>query len=376
MNKKIPFKYEELQKMMHNSGLDIVVANSRHNVRYVLGGYFYHFHENSTRMGQSQYLPFVGLPAAQADSSFYVHRPDEADQMETQRPWIPNLVQALRGTRSSAAALAKHLKDSGLEKARIGLEMPFFPADAYLLLRQALPKAEFADATPIFEQLRARKTSLEIALLRTAYANLAKSIHTTFLGSTEGETTMNIAKRVQRQITTSGLSFLFALVSAGPGFMRAPSSSRWERGQILHIDAGGSLQDYVADICRMGCIGEPSPLARSIHRACIQVQDEVRAKIKPGFPCKELLKIGQEASLSFPFSRYARFVVHGIGMVPYESPMFSPDSEELLVEGMVLSIETDFLHPEIGHIKIEDAVAITANGHEGLGDTGRDWTII
>lgn len=376
MDTKIPFKYEELQKLMRDAGVDIIVANSRHNVRYVLGGYYYHFHENSTRMGQSQYLPFVGLPAAQADSSFYVHRPDEADQMATQRPWIPNLIQALRGTISSAAALAEHLKELGLQKARIGMEMPFLPADAYQQLRHALPNADFTDATPLFETLRARKNPEELAILRQAYADLAEAIHATFLGSTEGETTRDIAGRAEREIATRGLSFLFALVCAGPSLLRAPSFSRWEKGQILHIDAGGSLQDYVADICRMGCMGEPSPLAKSIHHACIQVQDEVRAKIKPGFPCKELLRIGQKASMSFPFSTYARFVVHGIGMVPYEPPVFSTDSMAILEEGMVLSIETDFLHPEVGHIKIEDAVAVTANGHEGLGDAGRDWTII
>jgi Xaa-Pro aminopeptidase len=63
-------------------------------------------------------------------------------------------------------------------------------------------------------------------------------------------------------------------------------------------------------------------------------------------------------------------------MVPYEQPIFSPPSDAVLEEGMVLSIETDFIHPEIGHVKIEDAVAVTADGHEGLGDFGRDWTIL
>jgi Xaa-Pro aminopeptidase len=43
---------------------------------------------------------------------------------------------------------------------------------------------------------------------------------------------------------------------------------------------------------------------------------------------------------------------------------------------MVLSIETEFLHPEVGHVKIEDAVAVTADGCEGLGDLGRDWFVV
>ncbi|MGB4585806.1 MAG: Xaa-Pro peptidase family protein [Rectinemataceae bacterium] len=372
----IPFEYSLLRRLMGDQGIALAVASTRHNVRYLLGGYYYHFHENSTRIARSQYLPFVGITAAAPEASFYVHRPDEAGQMGTTELWIPNRAEALRGTLSSAAALVERVRALGLEKARIGLEMPFLPADAFLALRKDLPDADFVDATAVFEELRARKSPGELAIMRQAYANLAEAIHEAFLASSPGDTTKDIAKRVEMEIAERGLSYLFALVCAGPGFLRAPSQARWEKGQILHIDAGGSDRDYVADICRMGCIGEPSPLARELHRACIQVQDEVRAEVKPGLSCRALVETGEKASRSFPFSRYARFVVHGIGMVPYEPPVFSPASDRALEEGMVLSIETDFLHPEVGHVKIEDAVAVTAKGCEGLGDAGRDWTII
>lgn len=361
---------------MSDESIDLAVASTRHNVRYLLGGYYYHFHENSTRMAQSQYLPFVGISAAAPEASFYIHRPDEAGQMGTTELWIPHRVEALRGTLSSAAALARRVRDLGLENARIGFEMPFLPADAFLALRKELPNADFVDATAIFEEVRARKSPSELVIMRQAYANLAEAIHEAFLASSSGDTTKEIARRVEMEIAERGLSYLFALVCAGPGFLRAASNARWEKGHILHIDAGGADRDYIADICRMGCIGEPSPLARALHRACIQVQDEVRAKVKPGLLRRELVAAGEKASKSFPFSQYARFVVHGIGMVPYEQPVFSPESDGILEEGMVLSIETDFIHPEVGHVKIEDAVAVTANGFEGLGDAGREWTII
>ncbi|MDP2790720.1 MAG: Xaa-Pro peptidase family protein [Rectinemataceae bacterium] len=372
----IPFEYSRLQSLMGDEGIDLAVASTRHNVRYLLGGYYYHFHENSTRMARSQYLPFVGVTAADPEASFYIHRQEEAGQMGTTELWIPNRADALRGTLSSAAALVGRVKALGLERARIGLEMPFLPADAFLALRRELPDADFVDVTAVFEKARARKSPAELAIMRQAYANLAEAIHEAFLASSPGDTTKDIARRVEMEIAERGLSYLFALVCAGPGFLRAPSQARWEKGQILHIDAGGADRDYIADICRMGCIGEPSPLARELHRACIQVQDEVRARVRPGLSCRDLVEAGDKASRAFPFSQYARFVVHGIGMVPYEEPLFSPENDGILEEGMVLSIETDFIHPEVGHVKIEDAVAVTANGCEGLGDAGRDWTII
>ncbi len=40
---------------------------------------------------------------------------------------------------------------------------------------------------------------------------------------------------------------------------------------------------------------------------------------------------------------------------------------------MVLSIETTLKHPSRGFIKLEDTVAVTADGWEGFGDRGRGW---
>jgi Xaa-Pro aminopeptidase len=63
-------------------------------------------------------------------------------------------------------------------------------------------------------------------------------------------------------------------------------------------------------------------------------------------------------------------------MVPYEQPDLSANQARPLEAGMILSIETEFIHLEVGHVKIEDAVAVTQSGCEGFGDQGRDWHII
>jgi Xaa-Pro aminopeptidase len=270
----------------------------------------------------------------------------------------------------------KALSRLGLTSGRIGVEMPFLPADAWLALQAALPKVELVDATPLLNELRTVKSDEELAILRTVYAGVAESIQAAFRGSRPGDTTRDIARRVEREMAEREISFLFALVCAGPGFLRAPSSTTWEPGQVLHIDAGGTRRDYIADICRMGCIGEPGPLAKELHAACLEVQATSRAVIRAGVPCRDIVSAGEDAARGYRFGRYARFVVHSIGMVSYEEPEFSPDSPRILEQGMVLSVETDFLVPETGHVKIEDAVIVGGNGCEGLGDTGREWQIV
>jgi Xaa-Pro dipeptidase len=258
----------------------------------------------------------------------------------------------------------------------IGVELPFLPADAFLALQAGLPGATFVDATPVLDELRAVKTPAELAHLGTVYGRVAEAIQAAFAAGKPGITTAEIARHVAREMARRDLAFLFAFTCAGPGTLRVPSTARWEPGRILHIDAGGEDGDYLADICRMGCLGEPSPLAQELHAACLEVQGRVRQIVRPGLPCQALVAAGERAVRAHRYADYGRFVAHGIGMVSHEQPHIAATNPRPLEAGMVLSIETEFVHPDVGHVKIEDAVAVTETGCQGLGDLGRQWHIV
>ena len=138
--------------------------------------------------------------------------------------------------------------------------MPFLPGDAFLALQRGLPNATFVDATPVLDELRAVKTPAEVAHLRTVYNRVAEAIQAAFAAGKPGMTTAEIARQVEREMAQRDVAFLFAFTCAGPGTLRVPSSTRWEPGRILHIDAGGEVGDYLADICRMGCLENHRPL--------------------------------------------------------------------------------------------------------------------
>jgi hypothetical protein len=64
---------------MEEAGLQLLLACTRHNVRYLTGGYSYHFLTRALRFGRSQSLPFVGLPRGRFDEAFYLGRVIETD---------------------------------------------------------------------------------------------------------------------------------------------------------------------------------------------------------------------------------------------------------------------------------------------------------
>ena len=374
----IPFDGAKLRHLMEAAGVDLVLASSRHNVRYLTGGYVYHFHARFQRMGRSQYLAVVGVPRARAEDAFYVGAPGEAGELGVTSMWIAarNLhAGTVRPTAEAAAALAKpHLPAGGT----VGVEMPFLPAEALAALQAALPGVAFVDATDLLHELRAVKTAAEIATLRAVSDRVAEAIQAGFRAGHDGVTTRALAETVEREMTARDVAFLWAFTNAGPGYLRAPATTRWERGRLLHLDCGGERGDYLADICRMGALGPPPALGIALTEECLRIQDAVRHELRAGMTYGEVNDLAARALGESDHAGIGRIVAHGIGMVSHEQPMINVPSQaqRTLAAGHVLSVETEFLHPEIGHVKIEDTLAVTPTGVEGLGDLGRALQIV
>lgn len=380
----IPFDGERLGRAMRARQADVVLASTRHNVRYLTGGYYLSFYARTPRFGRGQYLSLVAIPASNVQSAFYVGRQDgilnEEDYIGVFGPmWITDRHWIKRGasmSASAAEAAAQVLRDRGLAGGAIAVELPFLPADAFEALRRSLPEASFVDATPILAELRAVKRPAELERLERVHQVTAEVVRAVMNDGRPDETTREIASRVEAGIEERGATFLYVFTNVGPGFLRAPSSQQWGRGRAMHVDAGAEIDEYMADIARMGSVGAPSALAIDLFNACLEGQARIRDAVGAGLPCRDLWKVGTEAVKRGPHGRYGRFLAHGLGMVSHEPPEVSETSDGTLEASMVVSIETEYLHPDAGHIKLEDTVVVTPTGYEGLGDVAREWCVV
>ena len=376
-----PFDTARLDRLMDEAGLDVLLATSKHNVQYLLGGHRSFFFDNMDAMGISRYLPvFVYLKGAPQSAGYFGHGMETYDAQV--RPfWVSEVNTKSGGSVDVMQKAGDYVRGLAV-KPRIGLELAFVPADSAAALRKAFPDAEIKDALFVLERLRARKTPEELEKLRLASELVIDSMLAVIGSHGAGATKAELTEALRREETTRGLVFDYCLITAGSSLNRAPSEQRWEKGDPLSVDSGGNYHGYIGDLARMGIAGEPDA-------ELVELLDEVEAIQQAAFkPISAGVEGGAIYAAAEPLLKKSKlhnhyeFLAHGMGLVSHEAPRLTAtgpvpydayDARRPLEAGMVVSVETSLLHPRRGFIKLEDTVVVMPNGHEIYGNRARGW---
>ena len=386
---QLPFSQQKLDTLMDEAGLDLLLATSKENVQYLLGGYRSSFYILRDAFGMSRYLPCLGYRKGRPEQAFYVGNPLEKWQQEVEPGfWVKNVDNGCWHTKTTGGKAAEKIRKLGLAGRTIGLEKSFLPADTFAALAQELPNAKFVDAHYLLDRLRAIKRPDELTFLREVSEQVVDSMLEVVRSARPGMTTGEISDEMMREEVSRGMNFEYCLTCTGPSFNRAPSNRRWESGWVLSLDSGGNKHGYIGDLARMAVMGKPTSLMSDLLEEIRAVQAAARSAVRPGVTGGEIFARAVAAQAGCPHKNEMVFNAHGMGLVQHEAPYLSttgpipyPGLEPREVErpieaGMVLSIETDLLNPEVGFTKLEDTVAVTDNGFEAYGDGARDWIVV
>ncbi|MET0904479.1 MAG: aminopeptidase P family N-terminal domain-containing protein, partial [Tardiphaga sp.] len=164
---------------MGEADLDVLVATSRHNVQYLLGGYRFFFFDVMEAIGVSRYLPVVVYQRGRSENTLYVGNGMESFERELQTIPAPIVKTSAWGTLDATEAAVKHIKQLGHDVRRVGIEPSFLPSDARQVLGAQLGNVELRDAQFVLERLRAVKTAAEIELIRQASARVVGAMQAT-----------------------------------------------------------------------------------------------------------------------------------------------------------------------------------------------------
>ncbi|WP_050424453.1 M24 family metallopeptidase [Bradyrhizobium tropiciagri] len=377
-----PFDTAKLDRLMDEAGLDILIATSRHNVQYLLGGYRFFFFDVMEAIGTSRYLPVFVYQKGHPENSIYIGNRMEKFEHDLGRIWTPLVKTGSWGTIDAIGPAIDHVKKLGRAAKRVGIEAGFLPADARDHLLAGLDGVELREAHFTLERLRAIKSPAELDLIREASERVVDAMMATFKNCAPGMTKHDVVARLRREEQECDLVFEYCLIAAGKSHNRAPSNQRLTEGDVISIDSGGNYRGYIGDLSRMGILGEPDSELRELLQEIEDIQQVARRAIQPGALGGDIIAAGEAAVKSSPHRAVLDFTAHGIGLVSHEAPRltatgpvpYAPyDADQPLERGMVISIETALLHPARGYIKLEDTLIVTEAGWDAPGDHGRGW---
>ena len=168
-----------------------------------------------------------------------------------------------------------------------------------------------------------------------------------------GVRTEDLDSAAERFIRSQGATPTFKGYRGFPGSICAspnsmvvhgiPGRYRLDRGDVLSVDIGVTLDGWVADAARTFPVGEISPLAENLLSATEQALfagvEQCRAGNRLGDVSHAIQQVAEGAGLSVVRS----LVGHGVGKSMHEDPQVpnygAPGKGPLLQEGMVLAIE-------------------------------------
>jgi Xaa-Pro dipeptidase len=379
---ELPYDFAKLDALMEEAGIDVLLATSKHNTQYLLGGYRFIFFSAMDAIGHSRYLPIVAYVRGEPDRTAYIANKMEGGEHANHPFWTPHFKPVAWGSVDSIEAAIAHLQSAAPTSPRIGVEPSFLPLNSARKLEAAFPGADLVDASAVMERLRAVKTPAELDLLREASERISDAMMATISGAGAGQTKTQIIDRLRREETNRGLQFEYCLLTLGASHNRAASDQAWAEGEVLSIDSGGNLHGYIGDICRMGVLGEPDGELQDLLAEIETVQQAAFSKVRAGVLGGDVIAHAETELARQPNRAATDFFAHGMGLISHEAPFLMTnhpvayegvDAARPLESGMVLSIETTMLHPRRGFIKLEDTVAVTEDGYELFGKTGRGW---
>ena len=264
--------------------------------------------------------------------------------------------------------------------ARHGIRALALDPSTRLLVRDEVRAAGLADEAlvggrALLVALRGVKDAHELELLRRANELTQRAIEAAAERIEVGMSGDEVAALVRGAQTALGLEqvWVLALIGAAAAYPHGDGGSgRLRAGDFLLVDTGGALHGYQSDNTRTW-MPHGRPNARQLHvwETVRAAQQRAFETIRPGVPCgavdRAARAVIERAGFGPDYRAFTHRLGHGIGLEGHEDPYFDRGSEVLLEPGMTLSNEPgSYLYGELG-VRLEDIVAVTADGAEHFG---------
>ncbi|MCD6420578.1 MAG: aminopeptidase P family protein [Synergistetes bacterium] len=246
----------------------------------------------------------------------------------------------------------------------------------YKRFAESLSSVELLPFGGIVEEMRKVKDEDEMVLIKEACKITDEAFTYISRWVKPGVTEMDVASELEyfcRKKGVEGMSFPSIVLGGARASLPhgKPSNKILNEGELLLLDFGVRLNGYCSDMTRMVAIGEIDSETNRIYSVLKDAQQRAIDEAKAGMESGELDRLVREW-----LGEYAEYfghgLGHGVGIQVHEYPYVSQRRSELLVPGMVFTIEPGIYMPGRLGMRIEDMIVVKEKGVELLYTSTKD----
>ncbi|HZQ04455.1 MAG TPA: Xaa-Pro peptidase family protein [Gaiellaceae bacterium] len=283
-------------------------------------------------------------------------------------------VEAVQTRRAVIRDLAERLS------GRIVFEASALPYAHYELLRAGGLELVPADGT--VEELRAVKDDDELDRIRRAALAADRAFEALTAEAWAGRSERELAWRLHQLLHAHGADTIAfdPLIAAGPNGSK-PHTDATDRivpeRTLVVADWGAKLDGYCSDCTRTPATGDLPRELRRAYDACLEAQLAAVDGIRPGMTGAEADRLARDVLERWGYgARFGHGLGHGVGLAVHEAPRLSPESEDVLRAGNVITIEPGVYLPGLGGVRIEDLAILRDDGVELLTSFPKELTFV
>jgi len=265
---------------------------------------------------------------------------------------------------------------------KLGFEQDFITFEIYEKIRHALGEIEFIPTSGIVEKVRSVKEPSEIEMIKRA-AQIADEAFIDILNFIKpGITEKDVERELEYLIKKKGaLTVSFpTIVASGPRSSlphAIPTDRKIQMGDFVTLDFGALYEGYCSDMTRTVVMGEPTEKQKEIYQIVKEAQETGVKAVRAGVRGIDADRFARDVIEKAGFGEYfGHGLGHGIGLEVHEQPNLNKRNEKMVCAGSVVTVEPGIYLPNWGGVRIEDSVAVTADGCEILTSSSKDLIIL
>ncbi len=280
-------------------------------------------------------------------------------QVAEQVPDLPALIE-----RNCAQALLSQID----KPRRVGFEAEYLSISQFDALNEAAGEdVQLVPVKGLIEQLRLSKDAQELQALRDV-AQIGNQALRELIDAQElavGRREIEVAADLEyrmRKLGSEKPSFDTIVATGANGAMphHTADDTIIRHGDLVTVDFGASMNGYNSDMTRTFVMGAADSFSQEIYSVVLEAQREAIAAVRAGVTGKDVDQAARDIIADAGYgAHYIHSTGHGVGMEVHEGPAATSSSEDVLAEGMTLTVEPGIYVPGRGGVRIEDTLIIT-----------------